>query len=670
MLKVLGLQLLKKSNLTFIFRHVYLYALLLILVILSLHFPLVCILLSIYVYLARKIINWLFAGLIIALYIFLFVSFLPKVQSFEGVAFIIEADQMDTYHRYTLYNGKNKLHYSSRNIYHVGDKLFIKGEIEVYRKATIPGGFSSYHYFLGKDIKGIFRGSASLKESHLNLDFITKSNNPILRLFKDETLIDSNFMSHLFKLSSIHLTFMIIYFMKFLYYLDVADIHKYLVVSILMAMLYLIGYSVLILRMCIKYFISFLNKQFMLSVDAFNIECITFILIVLLKPYVIYNYSFIVIYILYFFMQLKTSSSRGYNFIIIPILIAPFLLAWYKEINILALLLIPIFASALRYVFIPVIVISGIFSNIKLLPILTNIIQNIEAFLNRYMIKIYMPNIEGIMWVMYFLVVMFLVSSESKKVFIKRLSIYIVLMFTLFLYTFKPIEDQVMFLDVGQGDSAVIFKDNHVIVVDAFQSVTNYLKYMHVDTIDYLILTHPDIDHIKEADDIIHTFHVKQIIVSLYGTYDLKGNNIIKVGGNNLFKDEHIGLNILGPIVDLNDSNENSVVFQIDVNNYRYLFTGDIGIRAEATYIRKYGNDLQSDVLKVPHHGSTTSSSSEFIIRVRPSIVVVSVARNNVYNLPNERILQRYLDFGVHLHLTSISGSLVINEGQMRNFPP
>ena len=458
--------------------------------------------------------------------------------------------------------------------------------------------------------------------------------------------------------------------MKFMYYLDVKDMHKYLLVSILMAILYFVGYSILILRMCIKYLISFLNSKFMLSMDAFNIECITFILILLLKPYVIYNYSFIVIYVLYFFMQLKTHSTIGYNFIIIPILIAPFLLTWYKEINILALLVIPLFASVLRYVFIPIIVVSSIFNDLNLIPMLTNIIQHIETFFNRYVIKFYMPNIEGIMWVIYFIIVIFLLASVRKKVFIRRLSIYMVWIFILFLYTFKPIEDQVVFLDVGQGDSAIIFKNNHVIVVDAFGSVTNYLKYMHVHTIDYLILTHPDLDHVKEAEALIDTFKIKHIIVSMYSSYDLKSNNIIKVGGNNLFIDEHIGLNILGPLVDLYDSNENSVVFQIDVGNYRYLFTGDIGLKAEASYIHTYGNKLQSDVLKVPHHGSTTSSGSAFILMVRPSIVVVSVAQRNVYNLPNEAVLLRYKDFGVYLHLTSNSGSLVIKESQMKNFPP
>jgi len=661
---------LKRSNLTFIFRHFYLYTFLLILVILSVHMPLVYILLLIYLYLVRRLLSWIFASLIIVSYLFLFVSFLPKTQPINSLVIIIEVDPMDTYYRYTIHNGQNKYHYSSRVAYSIGDQLFIQGEIEVYRKATIPGGFSSYHYYLGKDIKGIFRGHVSLKESPLNIDFISHTNNPILKLFKDETLIDSDWMSHLFKLSSLHLTFMIIYMMKLLYYLDLADMQKYLVVSILMMLLYFVGYSILILRMCIKYFISYLNRKFMLSIDAFNIECLTCILILLLKPYVIYNYSFIVIYTLYLIMQLKTSSTKGFNFIIIPILIAPFLLAWHKEVNLLALLVIPIFASVLRYIFVPIIVISSIFSNMNLLPTLTNIIQNIEIFLNRYAIKIYMPNIEGIMWVIYFLGVIFLVASVNKKVFIRRLSTYLLLMFALFLSTFKPIEDQVMFLDVGQGDSAIIFKNNQVIVVDAFQSVTSYLKYMHVHTIDYLILTHPDIDHIKEADDLIHTFNVKQIIISQYGSYNLKGPNIIKVGVNNLFTDDLIGLNILGPLVDLNDSNENSVVFQIDVNNYRYLFTGDIGIRAESTYIKQYGNELQSDVLKVPHHGSTTSSGSEFIIMVRPSIVVVSVAQRNVYNLPNEVVLQRYRDFGVYLHLTSISGSLVIKESQMRNFPP
>src|SRR5690606_38499938 len=114
--------------------------------------------------------NWYFASLLIVIYVLLFVSFEPKEQAMNGSVIIIEVDEMDSYYKYTIYNGQNKYHYSSNIVYNVGNTLSIKGDIEVYRKATIPGGFSSYNYYLGKDIKGIFRGTVSLINSDLNFD--------------------------------------------------------------------------------------------------------------------------------------------------------------------------------------------------------------------------------------------------------------------------------------------------------------------------------------------------------------------------------------------------------------------------------------------------------------------------------------------------------------------
>src|SRR5690554_7772849 len=107
-------------------------------------------------------------------------------------------------------------------------------------------------------------------------------------------------MSHLFRLSSIHLTFIIMIVMKLLYYLDIENQKKYMLVSIFMFIVYFVGFSVIVLRMCIKYFIQYLNLKLNIELDNFNIESLTFISIICIQPYVVYNQSFLVIYTLIF----------------------------------------------------------------------------------------------------------------------------------------------------------------------------------------------------------------------------------------------------------------------------------------------------------------------------------------------------------------------------------
>lgn len=659
-----------KLKFIFLFKQTYLYLILLIILILTIHYPYIGIVLILYLYRMRKHISWLIVFSIALIYLLGFFTLYPIEKDVNQNFVVSHIEDKESYYQYTVTSGFDSFHFNSQIQYAFGDIIFIKGRIENYRKQTVPGGFDSFKYQLGKGIKGIIRiDTISLKFPSIFRKIKLKPL-PILDLFYDDTLIETQYMSHLFKLSSIHLTFLIALMFKLFYYLDIKDTSKYLITAILMGVSYVIGFSVIILRMCIKYTIKYLNDVFNIEMDNSNIEVLTCLIILIFNPYIIYNQTFIVVYVFVFYIALSSRVTKKHISYIIPFLIAPFLLLWQKEISLISLFFIPIMSLLIKYVWVPSLIIGSTLPFISLIDNIAIFIQKIEAFIDIYDIRFYLIQLNGIMWIFYFGYIIFLCAAPHKKAFYRRFVSLLGMVVISFLLTLKPLEDNVIFLDVGQGDSAVIFKDNQVIVVDAFVNVTSYLKYHYVYTIDYLFITHSDLDHMKEVDNLLENFNIKTIVVSGYMDYPVKHPNIYRVREGFLNLGDSLGIQLLGPTKDYRNINDNSIVFKIFVDGLNYLFTGDIGIQTENDLVNMYGRLLKSDVLKVPHHGSNTSSSVDFLYHVDPSIAVVSVSKRNVYNLPNKEIIQIYWDYGLYLHQTKDSGSLKIKNKNLINFPP
>ena len=117
-------------------------------------------------------------------------------------------------------------------------------------------------------------------------------------------------------------------------------------------------------------------------------------------------------------------------------------------------------------------------------------------------------------------------------------------------------------------------------------------------------------------------------------------NKKIKVDQSYKF-DNTFKFDILGPINEYSDVNSNSVVLKLSLYNTTILFTGDMTSQEEDDLIEKYGTYLKSDILKVAHHGSDTSSQEKFLDLVSPNDSIVSVGKNNSYNLPSLEVVER-----------------------------
>lgn len=146
-----------------------------------------------------------------------------------------------------------------------------------------------------------------------------------------------------------------------------------------------------------------------------------------------------------------------------------------------------------------------------------------------------------------------------------------------------------------------------------------------------------------------------------------KINVKIVEGGEKVSIEDNLYFDIIWPFSDNmisdNSINNNSLVCKLNYKNYSMLFTGDIEAIAEKAILKKYSknlNILKSDILKVAHHGSKTSSTKEFLEAVKPNTAVIGVGKNNNFGHPNKSVLERLKRLGCRIYRTDESGEIIL----------
>ena len=238
----------------------------------------------------------------------------------------------------------------------------------------------------------------------------------------------------------------------------------------------------------------------------------------------------------------------------------------------------------------------------------------------------------------------------------------------------------VHFIDVGQGDSALIITpEQKIMLIDAgtFESkdyLTEYLKACKITSIDYFVLTHPHADHIGGAAQIFDEFEVTNVIlpdaVTDTSTYkkvlrkiEAEDCGVITPEPKKEYSLGNARFTILGPVDTYPDVlNNMSVVIRLDYGSTSFLFTGDAETQSETDMLDYFpASYFQADVLKLGHHGSSTSTSDEWLAAVRPKYAVVSCGKNNDYGHPHREIVSKLQTSGITWFRTDESGSIVMS---------
>jgi competence protein ComEC len=283
----------------------------------------------------------------------------------------------------------------------------------------------------------------------------------------------------------------------------------------------------------------------------------------------------------------------------------------------------------------------------------------------------------------------------TNKIFLKRAFLILIAGINIILLlSLSPSHDvapknlRIDFLDVGQGDAAVIeFPSGEKFLVDAGPKTFSYdagekvvapfLRRRGISQIDAIVVTHPHSDHVGGVPYLIRNFAVKQVIdasqraqSALYYDYESLIPNIrhVVTAGIQLAAIPNVRLYTLHPIdsfldVDSTDGydhlNNTSVVFKLVYGTTSFLFAGDAEIPVEEHLDSVYLSFLKSDVLKAGHHGSSTSSSAEFLANVAPKEVIVSVGKFNKFRHPSPKVIRRFKDLGIHIHRTDEEGAII-----------
>lgn len=234
---------------------------------------------------------------------------------------------------------------------------------------------------------------------------------------------------------------------------------------------------------------------------------------------------------------------------------------------------------------------------------------------------------------------------------------------------------QVHFIDVGQGDAALIACDGHYMLIDAGNNdkgttVQSYLMSQGVEKLDYVIGTHPDADHIGGLDVVIYKFDCDTIIMPDVANDTRTYDDVVQAMKSKGYQTTYpvVGetytlggaiFTIVAPNADYgNDMNDWSVGVLVQNGNNRFLFTGDAEEKAEEDILNN-GIDISADVYAAAHHGSKTATSQAFLDKVSPTYVVISAGEGNKYGHPHAEVLNRLRAAGISVFRTDEQGTIV-----------
>lgn len=446
--------------------------------------------------------------------------------------------------------------------------------------------------------------------------------------------------------------------------------------------------------------------------DAFSLSIIGF---VFLTPWIIFQIGFQLSYLaafslIYSSKLLKSSQSYLFQSFIITavcqLIVYPILLYHFYEISISSFLANLVFVPLFSFVILPInlffLLLTFIFP--ALAEILFLVYEPLRNLLDILILKL--GTLPYQLWnpmkpqtwtvlLAYISVVLLLISVERKKnVFFSTLFFLSVVVF-IQLAPYLDTSTRITFVNVGQGDCVLIeipFR-KQVILIDTggllrfdqeFWKQTNepyeigrqvvlpFLKGKGINTIDTLILTHADADHMEGAEEVLRGVKVKEIHITP-GSGEKEVMNDLweeikkqripiyeKKAGDTILSD-YFHFQYLYPMDETYEGNNDSLVLSMKNNYFHGLFIGDLEEQGELGLVERYSNAIQQiELLKIGHHGSKTSSNEQFLTLVQPSVAIIQAGFENRYGHPHPEVVERLEELRIPYLQTGTDGTIEV----------
>lgn len=568
-----------------------------------------------------------------------------------------------------------------------GDKIKVKGTLITPSKNTNQNTFNYQKYLYYKKIYYLVEATSINKIAnnhnylytiknilYQKIDKLKSSNYIKTLLFCDNTLSKEikesyriNGISHLFSVSGMHINFFVSIIYLYLNKITYNKRIKYLITNIFIIIYLILFPSSSLLRSAVMSILYSINYLLKLKIKKIDILLLTLGVSLLINPFIIYDLGYIYSYTITFFLVLSSSTLKNKNKInkIIYISLLSFLVSIpitiYNsyEINIISILLNIILVPIISIIILPLTILTYIFPILdSILYLFTSTLETISLFISKIKItKIIFPKPSLLIIALYYII--FLLSYQNKKYFYLN----IILLIIIYISPYLNSNFEIVMFEVGEADCHLIKYpyNKNTILIDTGKNeykikneVIPYLKSIGIKKIDYLIITHGDLDHMGEGINLVNNFKVEKVIFNC-GPYNDLEQELIKVLDKkkikyySCIKELNIDNNKLYFLQtkEYDNENDNSNVIYSELNVYKFMFMGDAGIDKEKDILDKY-NLSNVDVLKVGHHGSKTSSSKEFINVINPKYSIISVGKNNRYGHPNKEVLNNLSDSKIY----------------------
>ena len=667
-----------------------------------------------------------FCFILYSLFVYYFINFNSYYNGFEKSlqgtvnSYSINGDKLTIYLKAKeivivnyYFKSLNEKTYFEDNL-KLGDLISVAGELEEPERNRVFNGFDYKKYLYNKHIFYLMNANKiSIMEKNSGLLFyfknlvmdrinsISKSKVYIMTfILGDKSFIDNevkesyqdNGISHLFAVSGMHISLfagIILFFLKRVSYNNYFNYG--MVCLFLLFYLFLAGFPASLLRASVMFILFSINKVFNLKISNLNILFIVIITILFIDPFYLFDIGFQFSYLIsgtLIMMRwkigvIKSKLKRSFYVSVVCFLVSfPICIYNFYGTNFMSVLFNLFYIPFVSIIVFPLSLITFVFPFLDIVLYYSIfVMERISLFISSINFGyIIFPKVNFGVYFIYYIVI-----------FLSFWKIEFVLLFLVMLlihkgYIYFDSNLYVYYLDVGQGDSALIRLPNNSgnILIDTGgkfsyemekwrekrskysivkSSTIPFFKSFGIKKLDYLILSHGDYDHIGEAINLVDNFNVEKVIFNCGEFNDLE-KELIKVLDKKkiryylCIKELNIDNNELYFLQtkEYDNENDNSNVIYAELNGYKFMFMGDAGVDKEKDILDKY-NISNIDVLKVGHHGSKTSSGKVFIDGINPKYSIISVGKNNRYGHPNKEVLNN-LD-GSKIYRTDQDGSIM-----------